>query len=77
MSDDECEVNTTKEEASFLELPKNLTDVTWKEDLYPIEVHLTGEINSTRSANESSFREAQPDHHPQSFRVVGETCTTP
>ena len=60
MSDDECEVNTTKEEASFLELPKNLTDVTWKEDLYPIEVHLTGEINSDSVCElESSFREAQ------------------
>lgn len=61
MSDDEgTELTTTKEECSFLELPPNLTDVTWKEDLYPIEVHLTGDINSDSVCElETSFREAQ------------------
>lgn len=58
--DDTQSSGTTKEEPSFLTLHPSVADVEWKEGLFPIEVHLTGEINSESvSALETSFRDAQ------------------
>lgn len=56
--DEGCE--RVKEEPSFLNLDPAIKDIEWKENLYPIEVHLHGEINSDSvSEFETTFREAQ------------------
>ena len=60
MSDDEdaC-TTTTKEESTFVDLDPALSSVEWKDGLYPVEVHIAGEITSDSAlAFETSFREA-------------------
>ena len=60
MSDDEDVVcTTTKEESTFLDLDPSLASVEWKDGLYPVEVHIAGEISSDSALSfETCFREA-------------------
>ena len=59
-SDEEDNTTYTKEELSFLDLDSRLADVEWRDGLFPIEVHLTGEINAESASElETRFREAQ------------------
>ena len=59
----ELEDTTTtfvKEEPSFLKLDNSLSEVEWKDGLFPIEVHLVGEITADSvSELETKIREAQ------------------
>ncbi len=60
MDDDDTGTTFVKEEHSFLKLDDSLSEVEWKEGLFPIEVHLVGEITADSvSELETKLREAQ------------------
>ena len=61
MCDIDDDNNTmVKEEPSFVTLDPSLSEVSFKDNLYPIEIHLIGEINSESvSEFETKLREAQ------------------
>lgn len=60
MDDDDNSSTFVKEESSFLTLDPSLSEVEWKDGLFPIEVHLVGEISTDSvSELETKFREAQ------------------
>ena len=82
----ELEDTTTtfvKEEPSFLKLDNSLSEVEWKDGLFPIEVHLVGEITADSvSELETKIREAQRSGQKEiplvidtiSFCVAGVDC---
>jgi ATP-dependent Clp endopeptidase proteolytic subunit ClpP len=56
----EEELTTVKEEMAFMKLSPELTEVTFRDDMYPISINLIGDITATTASEfETKFFEAQ------------------
>lgn len=68
---EESSYTMVKEEPSFVTLDPSLAEVSFKDGLYPIEIHLIGEINSESASEfETKLQEAQRSGQSQIALII-------